>query len=189
MGSYHMVRFSDGYKTTISLSVFDVQLQRAVEDHLVAFGAFSEETETVGPRAGFRQAKRSQAQTGQMPSKDSHGVRRPTGSTAGATTSGSTCGTTTSPGKTKHSRDTTRHMRPLATYYLVLCTAAGIDSSPPSFTFTLSGGHDQERRPRTRHRELYLLAGFSGAGESPTPSWMRQETKTSSRANDLRGLS
>ena len=47
MGSYHMVRCSDGYKTTKSLSVFDVQLQRAFEDHLVAFGAFSEETETV----------------------------------------------------------------------------------------------------------------------------------------------
>ena len=47
MGSYYRVRFSDGYNTTKSLSVFDVQLQRAFEDPLVAFGASSEETKTM----------------------------------------------------------------------------------------------------------------------------------------------
>ena len=47
MGSYYRVRFSDGYNTTKSLSVFDVQLQRAFEDHLVALGASSAETKTM----------------------------------------------------------------------------------------------------------------------------------------------
>ena len=47
MGSYYKVRFSDGYNTTKFFSVFDVQLQRAFEDHLVVLGALSEETKTI----------------------------------------------------------------------------------------------------------------------------------------------
>ena len=42
---------SDGYFTRKSLSVFDVQLPRAFEDHLVALGASSEETRTLHAQA------------------------------------------------------------------------------------------------------------------------------------------
>ena len=122
MGSYYCrVRFSDGHNTTKSLSVFDAQLRRAFEDHLVAFGASSEGTKTVHAVA-FVNAKRRHSQTGQRPSKDSHGstptYRKYYDS-----------GATTSPGKNTFNRDTKAlQMQPLATY-LVLCNAAGIIDS------------------------------------------------------------
>ena len=42
---------SDGYNNRKPLSVLDVQLQRDFECHLVACGAFSEETRTVHAQA------------------------------------------------------------------------------------------------------------------------------------------
>ena len=175
---YYRVRFPDGYNTSKSMSVLNVQLQRAFEDHPLALGVSSEETKTVHAQAFV---KLNGAKTGQRPSKHSHGERRPTGSTGGATTSGSTGGATTSPGKNTYNRDTTQQMRPLTTYSVMLLVFTIVHLRSHSLVITKNV--DQGRGI------VNATCGILRGWETPTRPWMRQETKTSSRENDLRGLS
>ena len=118
MGSYYYrVRFSDEYNnTTKSLLGAGRAASACLRGPSVASGASFEETRTVHALAFAKLNGAELKQTGQRPSKDCRGVRRPTGSTGGATISGSTGGATTSPCKNTRNRDTTLQMRPQATY-------------------------------------------------------------------------
>ena len=139
-----------------------MQPQRAFEDHQVAYGASSEETKTVHALAfvklnGAKLKRDLLRQNIVMEYADLPKVifivvvRRPLELLVVRRCLQVKIRT--------NNRNSTRQMQPLTTY-LVLRHAAGIGSSPPSFTFRLlSGRLIRERGPWTRNRKLYSRDG------------------------------